>query len=207
MVYDGETGRYQLRGPAFLPATSFDAEEALALIVLCHELGDGSSLPFYGAARRAAMKIESALPVALRDHLRAVAPAVHIRLPPSNPLDVAQSHYQQLLEAVGRRRCVRIHYDAIFDGKRIRTKLSPYRLLFSRRSWYVIGRSSLHRAVRTFNVGRILSLEPTMERYWIPRTFSLGRYLRNAWHLIPEPGPDHEVTVRFSRWWPATWPR
>ncbi|MFH1268497.1 MAG: WYL domain-containing protein, partial [Planctomycetota bacterium] len=25
------------------------------------------------------------------------------------------------------------------------------------------------------------------------------RYLRNAWHLIPEPGPDREVVVRFDK--------
>jgi proteasome accessory factor B len=71
-------------------------------------------------------------------------------------------------------------------------------LLFSRRSWYVVGRSSLHREVRTFNVGRIEKLEPLDERYRLPHGFSLQRYLRNAWHLIPEPGPDAEIVVRFQ---------
>ena len=37
------------------------------------------------------------------------------------------------------------------------------------------------------------------EPYQIPRGFTLERYLRNAWHLIPEKGPDREVTVRFAK--------
>ena len=93
---------------------------------------------------------------------------------------------------------VRIRYRSLSERQEISTRLSPYRLLFSRRSWYVIGRSSLHRATRTFNLGRIRSIEMLEDRYRVPRGFSIERYLRNAWHLIPEPGPDREVVVRFS---------
>ena len=107
--------------------------------------------------------------------------------------------YEQLLEAIADRRSVRIRYDSLAEEKGIVTRLSPYRLLFSRRSWYVVGRSSLHRATRTFNLGRILQMEPLDDHYQIPRGFSIDRYLRNAWHLIPEQGRDREVVVRFSK--------
>jgi proteasome accessory factor B len=56
----------------------------------------------------------------------------------------------------------------------------------------------LHRSVRTFNVGRIEKCEILDDRYQIPANFSIDRYLRNAWHMIPEAGPDQEVLVRFS---------
>jgi predicted DNA-binding transcriptional regulator YafY len=62
----------------------------------------------------------------------------------------------------------------------------------------VIGRSSLHRGTRTFNVARIGRIEVLPDHYRLPRGFSIERHLRNAWHLIPEPGPDSEVLVRFS---------
>ena len=84
---------------------------------------------------------------------------------------------------------MRIRYRSLNEGEEIRTKLNPYRLFFSRRSWYVVGRSSLHRATRTFNLGRIAEIELLDDRYQIPRGFSIERFLRNAWHLIPEPGP------------------
>jgi proteasome accessory factor B len=104
-----------------------------------------------------------------------------------------------LLEAISRRRSVRIHYDSLKDGHGISTRLNPYRLFFSRRSWYVVGRSSLHRAARTFNLGRVLQIELLEEEFQIPRDFSIDRYLRNAWHMIPEKGRDREVLIHFSK--------
>ena len=79
----------------------------------------------------------------------------------------------------------------------ISTLLSPYRFVYSRRAWYVIGRSSLHRSVRTFHLGRVQSLEMLTTNYDIPPRFSLKRYFGLAWHLIREPKDKHEVIVHF----------
>ena len=177
------------------------------MLVLCDELGADRRLPFYSPARAAALKLQATLPARLRDYLREMTGAIRIRLPPGSHSDDKQPIYRQLLEAVARRQCVRIRYDSFAEGQIIQTRLSPYRLMFSRRAWYVIGRSSLHRQTRTFHVGRIQSLEPTDDRYRIPRGFSLDRYLGNAWHLIPEPGPDRPCIFASTRWWPATWPK
>ena len=199
LIYDDQGQRYHIPGTYFLPPTNFTPEEALALIVLCSDLGDHSQLPFFGPARSAALKLASSLPNRLRERLRATGEAVSIRIHPTNRLEGQTPIYEQLLEAFSKRRSVRIRYRSPTEQEEIRTQLHPYRLLFSRRSWYVIGRSSLHRGTRTFNVGRILGLRLLENRYRIPRGFSVERYLRNAWHLIPEPGPDREVVIRFSK--------
>ena len=199
LVFDEQQQRYYVPGSHFLPPTNFTPEEALSLIVLCHDLGDRRNLPFFGPARSAALKLESSLPARLRDLLPSTAEAVQIQLPPANPLAGQKPIYEQLLEAIGGRSAVRISYNSLAEDQRIRTRVHPYRLLFSRRSWYLIGRSSLHRGTRTFNVGRILDLEVLEDHYQVPRGFSTERYLRNAWHLIPEPGPDHDVVVRFDK--------
>jgi len=198
LVFDEEDQCYRIPGTYFLPPTNFTPDEALSLIVLCHQLGNSRALPFLEPAHRAALKLESSLPAHLREQLQRVAGAVEIKPAPSNPLAGRSSIYEQLLQALAERRPVRIEYQSVSERELIRTKLSPYRLLFSRRSWYVIGRSSLHRSVRTFNLGRIAQIELLDEHYKIPRGFSLQRYLRNAWHLIPEPGPDRKVRIRFS---------
>jgi predicted DNA-binding transcriptional regulator YafY len=199
LQFDDQQQRYRIPGTYYLPPTNFTPEEALALIVLCHDMGNGAGLPFFGPARSAAIKLESALPGKLRQQLHDMSDAVQIQPPPRNPLEGQKPVYEQLLDAVAGRRSVRIHYDSLTEWKRIRTRLNPYRLLFSRRSWYVIGRSSLHRATRTFNVGRIHQIEPLEDRFAIPRGFSVERYLGNAWHLIPERGRDQQVVVRFSK--------
>jgi proteasome accessory factor B len=196
--YDDVQQRYRIPGPAYLPPMKFTADEALALMVLCHEMGGSTGLPFLGPARSAAVKLESVLPNHLRQQLRNVAGALEIRTAPSNPLAGQDNVFQQLLSAVANGQCVRIQYQSLAERKLIGTRLSPYRLIFSRRSWYVIGRSSLHRATRTFNLARVLHIELLEQPYAIPQGFSLNRYLRNAWHMIPERGPDREICVRFS---------
>ena len=182
-----------------MPPTNFTPEEALSLLVLCHELGNDSGVPLMGSARTAAVKLESCLPTRLREQLREVTSALHIASGPVNPLTGCKPVYDLLLEAIASRRNVRILYRSLAEEKEIATRLSPYELFFSRRSWYVVGRSSLHRAKRTFNLGRILRIEPLEDRFQIPRGFSISRYLGNAWHMIPEKGPDREVVVRFDR--------
>ena len=197
LLFDDDEGVYRIPGTYFLPPTNFTAEEALAMMILCYELGGNQRLPFYEAAQSAALKLESSLPGRVRDRLRDATTAVQIKLPPGNPLEGHLPTYRQLLACIAARRSVRIVYDSFSDGGVIRLKLSPYRLLFSRHSWYVIGRSSLHREVRTFNVGRIQNLTLLHDSFQLPRGFNIQRYLGNAWHLIPE-GPDQDVVVRFS---------
>ena len=199
LVYDELQQRYHIPGTYSLAPANFTSEEALALIVLCHDVGSQLPAPFFALARSAAVKLESTLPTRLREEVRATGYAVQIRMPPTNRLCGQETVYQCLLQAATERRSVRIRYRSLAEDEVISTRLNPYRLLFSRRSWYVIGRSSLHRATRTFNVGRIAALEPLEDRYEVPRGFSVDRYLRNAWHLIPEPGPDREVVIHFTR--------
>ena len=199
VLFDDEHGCYRIPSNFYLPPTNFAADEALAVLLLCYELGAQNQLPFYGAARSAALKLESTLSSTLRNRLRETAAAVHIRLAPTNRLAGQESIYRQLLEAVTHRRAVRITYDSFSDDHHLSTKLSAYSLLFSGHTWYVIGRSSLHRDLRTFNVGRILKLSPLSESYVVPRRFSIERFLGNAWQLIPESGPDQAVVVRFEK--------
>ena len=199
LVFDEGEQRYRIPSDYYLPPTNFTPEEALALIVLCCDLGEHSHLPFFRPAQSAALKLEGSLPDRLRRQLRAGGSAIKIRLEPTNRLAAHEAVYDQLVGALTARHCVRLGYRGPLDADEMSTRVQPYRLLFSRRSWYLIGRSSLHRSVRTFNVGRITKIEPLEDSYEIPRGFSLSRYLRNAWHLVPEPGPDRKVVVRFSK--------
>jgi proteasome accessory factor B len=199
LVYEEEPQQYRIAGNNYLPATNFTAEEALALIVLCHEMGDSAGLPFLHPALSAAVKLESALPGRLRDQLREVVNVMHIHTLPKNPLEGKRPLYDQLIEAIASRRSVRMRYRSLNEEGEILTKLHPYAVFFSGRSWYAVGRSSLHRGKRTFNLSRIVELTLLDDRYEIPRGFSIERFLRNAWHLIPEPGPDRDVVIRFNK--------
>jgi proteasome accessory factor B len=198
ILFDPHQQRYYLAGSFFLPPTHFTAEEALALITLCYDMGENEQLPFFHAARKAALKIIGALPEDILSRIKTLGGALKLRTEPSNPLHEAKAYFDMLLESHLRNRAVRIEYKGPLDDEPFSTMLHPYQVLFSRRSWYVIGRSSLHREVRTFHVGRIRNIEMTDQAYEIPKGFSLERYLRNAWHLIPESVPDEKVHLLFE---------
>jgi proteasome accessory factor B len=199
LAHDDEFQVYHLAGTYFLPPTKFTPQEALAVLALCHELGDVRQMPFLAAARTAAHKLESNLPVAWRKQLRGQADAIHIRLHQPSPIGDKCSVYDHLVDSIGKRRCVRLQYDDFSARAIIQTRLSPYRIWFTKHSWYVIGRSSIHRSVRTFNMTRIRGLQVTEDRYEIPHNFSLDRYLGNAWHFIPASGPNYDILVHFSK--------
>lgn len=196
--FDSELERYTIPSSFFLPPTNFTAEEALSVIALAGELGHEKGLPFYRSARQAALKLECSLPGALRDELRSMTKSIGIDAGQINSLSGIDGYYQQLVDAIARRRVVRMTYGSLTEWETIDTKLRPYHLLFIRRSWYVIGRSSLHREVRTFNVGRIESLKQLREKYTIPQGFSLSKQFGNAWVMIPGDGDDDEVVIRFK---------
>jgi len=202
LMHDEYRQGYSLAGSTYLPPTNFTLEETLSLLVLCHELGHSKKgVPFYRKARSAALKLLSNLPRHLREKLGELTESISVHLDPHNPLHEAKPHYDLLLQALKERRQIRLRYHSLTKDEwgEIGTLLSPYRILFSRRSWYVIGRSSLHREVRTFNIGRILKAELLDKRYTIPSRFNLDRYLGNAWALIREPGKRTDVVIRFQK--------
>jgi predicted DNA-binding transcriptional regulator YafY len=116
---------------------------------------------------------------------------------PKHSLPDAQEHYHRVLEAIGKRRKIRLNYNSVFDGDEICTLVSPYQMLFHKHTWYVIGRSSVHKEVRTFHVGRILASTLTEDAYEIPPRFSLKKYFGNAWQMIREE-VEVEVVVQFN---------
>jgi proteasome accessory factor B len=199
LLYDQQRQGYWLAAAAYLPPADLTLDETLSLLILAHNLGrSGAGLPFQSAARSAAAKLTSNLPERLRGHLGELAAAVDVRLDSHHPHATGQHAYTQLLEAIRERRRVRIEYHSLFEGGVLTTLLSPYRLFFRRRAWYVVGRSSVHRAVRMFHVGRIRTLEATGDGYEIPPRFSLDRFLGNAWHLVREPKRRTRVVIRFQ---------
>jgi predicted DNA-binding transcriptional regulator YafY len=185
LFYDSTHQTYAIPSQYFLAPTQFSAEEARAIVILCHELGNEEHLPFLADAREAAVKIENSLSLNLRAKLRDYANAIRIRLGCMTPLANHKTNFELLLEAIVSRRALRVRYESYTEQQNITTLLHPYRLVFNLHSWYVIGRSTLHREVRTLNLSRIHEPEMLEETFTMPQGFSLDRYFGNAWRMIP----------------------
>ena len=198
LLYDDAEQGYWIPPSTFLPPTDLTVNETLSLLMLGEKLGDPKlGVPFQESARDAVLKLLSNLPASLRSHLSDVVEHVQIALEPKHPLSGSQEHYHRILEAIEKRRKIRLTYNSLLDQAQLTTLVSPYQLFFQKRSWYVIGRSSLHKEVRTFHVGRIEDSELTNDVYDIPPRFTLKKHLGNAWRMIREK-PEVEVVVRFQ---------
>jgi predicted DNA-binding transcriptional regulator YafY len=195
--YDPKTERYSAGG-WLLPPVQLTDEEALAISGLAKEFGMNRKLPFYDAAYNAAQKIEQTLSARLRQAIAPVSKAIEVQSVELSRLEGKASMFADLIDAIRRRRVIKIAYGSHTEDGTIKTKLRPYRLLFSQHCWYVIGRSSMHGDVRTFNLDRFKSLKVLSERYIFPRAFNLESHLGNAWHLIRDNVPDSYVVIRFS---------
>lgn len=199
VLYDASKCGYWIPTSNLLPPTDFTLEETLSLILLAQELGEPQTgVPFQECARDAALKLLSNLPNHLRQRVGEIASSVRIVTEPRAAMDNGREHHERFLEALTAHRKIRVRYDSVSDRKVIRTLISPYRLFYQRRGWYVIGRSSLHRSIRTFHIGRIQQSEITDDEYEMPPRFSLLRYFGNAWNMIRERGNRHDVIVRFQ---------
>ncbi|MBI1345152.1 WYL domain-containing protein [bacterium] len=199
VLYDDQRQGYFLPVPWRLPVEKLTVSEAVSLLLICQEMGRAEGgMPFHAAAQSAALKISRSLPVDLQEFAQDAVDAMAIRLEPTNPLASSAECFEQLQEAWMQRRPVRIAYESASERREISTILNPYRLFFSRRSWYVIGRSSADRAIRVYNIGRIINLQMLDSSYRIPKGFSLDKHLGDAWHLIREPQNRHRIVIHFS---------
>ncbi|WP_437223557.1 helix-turn-helix transcriptional regulator [Planctomicrobium sp. SH661] len=199
ILYDAPQQGYWISTHSYLPPANLTLGETLSLLVLAQDAGtQDRGVPFQEAARDAALKLQSNLPSHLVPYASDLAHSVKIQTEPQADLKDGQVHYERILRGLTNRKKIRLKYHSLAEQAVIQTLLSPYRLLFRRHTWYAIGRSSLHRSVRTFHLGRVEESELTEDSYTIPPRFSLKKYFGNAWNFIREPNARTIVKVRFQ---------
>lgn len=198
IIYDDASQNYVFLDQRSLVTSPLNPDELLSIIVILQAVTDGQSgLPLQHTAQRAVLKLASQLPYGLQADLGALAQSVTLKLDTRHPYESGQEYYQVILQAIRESRSVRIEYESVHEQSDIQTLLSPYRLFFNRHSWYLMGRSSVHREVRTFHLGRFREAELTDKSFSIPERFSLERQLGYAWNLI-RGEKRYSVIVHFS---------
>jgi proteasome accessory factor B len=198
LEYSSHTKRYSIPSGSFGPPSDLTAEEAVSLWALANAVGNHPQIPFHDSARTGLAKLLKQLPIGARRKFHKMTKSISFR--PLKISDVAGklTSYHTILDAIDRRRAIEMVYSSLTEWENITTTLRPYTIVFFEHSWYVVGYSSLHGEVRTFNLVRIESLKTLKKRFSIPGTFDLERRIGNAWALIPGTGPDDHVVVKFG---------
>jgi predicted DNA-binding transcriptional regulator YafY len=191
---------YKIAPEQFLPPINLNLQEALSILLLVHKMRSQIQLPFKTSALLAALKIESALPPRIRRYcehaLARISAKAGAQAPVEGPLSL-DGIFGTIQSAIAQRRKVKIHYNSFFDKAAIDCVLSPFHIFYNQRAWYVIGHSSVHKSVRTFNLNRFKKADILDESFSGCDNFDLADYLGCAWSMIPE-GRIHHVRLRFT---------
>ena len=196
--HDEKRGGYRLISDGFLlPPLNLNLSESLALLLVTSNTDNIMSEPFGCHIQRAAMKIESALPSHIQRHCGVVIRNTSIQQGRRPSKANAPENFSTLRHAIANSQKVEILYESFYERQSITTILSPYHLHFANSGWYVMGHSSFHRQVRTFNIARIRAIKLLKSLYLLDRPFGIDQYLGLAWSLIPE-GRLYDIKLRFK---------
>jgi predicted DNA-binding transcriptional regulator YafY len=195
--YHKEEGCYQIDPKFFLPPIDFNLQEALSILMLVHKMRHNLPLPYKNSAVLAGMKIENNLPVDIRQYCHSSLANITVARDQHSNVKQLDSTYNTIQQAIRKKTVLQIAYASLFEKGSIDTVLHPYHLLYKNRAWYVIGYSTMHNSVRTFNLGRIEKVEPVDKCFTDGKDFNVTDYLGKAWCLIPE-GKLYDVELLFS---------
>ena len=195
--YDKKIHHYTIDPKFFLPASDLNTQEALGLLLLVYKARNHIHFPFKDFALRAALKIENNLPGRIRQYCNAALRNISIKADPQERLDLLDKIFAQLLEAILKKWLVNIHYYLPREQRTIVTNLSPYHLVYNEHIWNVIGKSSLHKKVRTFKLSQIKDSSILDKCFVKDEKFDIHEYLGKAWSITPE-GRLYNVKLKFS---------
>lgn len=195
--FDRINQRYSSTRTALLPPTSLSHAEALAL-VLAMRFFNQSGVPIdQGVVTSAYLKLESMLPVSLREYCAPLMRHIELRQEPSSDASTIRETLSLLESAMVQQRKVHVRYDSYAEREVIDVDLHAYRIAFIHRGWYLIAYTEQVDRVQTYKVERILRLKKLASTFLVDAKFNLDDYFGNAWLMIRGDQRYH-VKIRFS---------
>jgi len=178
----GVGGAYRLRPGYRLPPLLLTNEEAFALSLGLHSLRQVGLSAFAPATEGALKKLERVLPEALRESIRTVEDVVAIE---PGPWVVTTSVECLIRAASAIRRGRRIRFDyRSHDGTATRRQIEPYAVVHTDGRWYLIGYCLWRRALRTFRLDRVTSLESGTGSFRRPVAFDARQHLLTSMPFV-----------------------
>ncbi|GAA1843012.1 helix-turn-helix transcriptional regulator [Asanoa iriomotensis] len=197
-VYADARG-YQLVDGFRTQLTGLTADEARGL-VLTGLPGAAAALGLAEAVAAAQLKLDAALPDALRERSARMRQRFHLDAPGWYQDGDEADHLSAVAEAVWEQQIITMRYETWSDV--VSRRLAPYGLVLKAGTWYLV--AATDGDVRTYKVNQILELAVLPERFEWPLGFDLARHWRE--HVVAFRTRLHQGTavVRFA---PAALPR
>ncbi|MER6139505.1 YafY family protein [Streptomyces sparsogenes] len=192
----GHDGGYALVDGYRTRLTGLTAEEAEALFLAglpgpAAELGLGSVLT------AAELKLEAALPAALRRQARRVRERFHLDAPGWYREADDAPHLPAVAAAVWQRRAVEVRYRRWYVPEVVERRLEPYGIVLKAGRWYAVAHAGGD-TPRVYRIGQILELRPLDEEFAPPEDFDLAAYWRTHTEQLQERLWQGRAEIRIS---------
>jgi len=165
---------YSLARGYHMPPVMFTDEEAAALVIGAEVTGQVADESLKRSIGGALLKIRSVLPADRRDYVNRLEKSVNVHFGRSNALG---ADLMPLQEAVVRRRCVSLRYDAARRGEVTERVVEPLGMVFYARQWHLIAWCRLRDSLRDFRLDRVESWNVLPETFSGHEDFSMDDFL------------------------------
>ena len=179
----GPLGGYALVAGYKLPPMMFTNDEALALSLgLAAVQGFGITSTAHAIAGAQA-KLERVMPAAMKARVRSIAESVSFAQF-QNPNPTNNASLSILSSAAHNWQGVHMQYRNP-SGDESQRDFDPYGLAFYGSQWYAVGFCHLRKAIRSFRLDRVESLQPQPRQFKKPTKFDVIGYLTNSIATLP----------------------
>lgn len=103
-----------------------------------------------------------------------------------------------IIEAIKKRKMLRLYYQPFYEDKPYYTDVHPYLLKEYKNRWYLIGLNDFKEQLRTYSLDRIRDIEVSDQEYK-KMTFSAEAYFRNSIGIISPPGEPPFIKIAVQR--------
>ena len=187
---------YRLMDGYYLPPIMFSEEEARALFLSISML---TGLAKEGATNRAAQsaleKVRAVLPEPTLHQVEALQAVIGFRSVARRPLDLDDSTFIRLQEAIHARHVIQIQYHALHSNDVTVRQVEPHQLAYVDNAWILHAYCRLRADQRYFRLDRIDAIVETEETF-DPREFEVRRLHGSPTRVVVR--FDHAV-VRWVR--------
>ncbi|MGE7094316.1 helix-turn-helix transcriptional regulator [Lysinibacillus sp. NPDC048646] len=177
----GHNGGYTLLNNFIESPLLFDVEEQTALLHAAAFAQDAkyfSGEALNSATTKLKMNANQEQERMIKQHLQGLAVISPIGDSSLEPI------LKKLEQGIVHESSVEIEYQTSHEEQPKRRIVDPYGIVYWNNNWYVIAFCHLRNEIRSFKVGRIISINQTAITFQRPKLFSAGEFFRKS--LLPE---------------------
>jgi len=179
------------------PYIPFSEAEVFALLIAHKAVAQYRGTPFEQPLAVAFKRLTGQLDSSAKYVLTNLNQALSFR--PFAPDDNDLKTFEVLTLALMEHRVLRFQYRNLDAEKAQIRVVHPYHLGCIENHWYLFAFDVKRQAMRTFALPRLKVPEATSERFTIPKTFNLAKYLEGSFSVF-RGEDDYEVVIDFDSW-------